>query len=75
MKLTVLFNFYCGILLTIKIFIMNEISIKQAKETHDALREILIKYGCEEYGDCIVDEISWLFSFPTTIDVEPEEED
>ena len=54
---------------------MNEISIEQAKETHDALREILIKYGCEEYGDCIVDEISRLFSFPTTIDVEPEEED
>lgn len=53
---------------------MNKISIKQAKDTHDKLREILIKYNNPEYGDCIVDEISWLFSFPTTIDVEPEEE-
>jgi hypothetical protein len=52
----------------------NQIDIEQAKETHDKLREILIKYGNEEYGDCIVDEISWLFGFPTTIDVEPEEE-
>lgn len=53
----------------------NIIDIEQAKETHDKLREILIKYGSEEYGDCIVDEISWLFGFPTTIDVEPEEEE
>jgi hypothetical protein len=52
---------------------MKKISIEEAKETHDKLREILIKYGNEEYGDCIVDEISWLFNFPTTIDVEPEE--
>ena len=52
----------------------NQIDIEQAKETHDKLREILIKYGSEEYGDCIVDEISWLFNFPTTIDIEPEEE-
>mgnify|MGYP003465411791 CR=1 FL=1 len=27
---------------------MNEISIEQAKETHDALREILIKYGLKK---------------------------
>jgi hypothetical protein len=53
----------------------NIIDIEQAKETHNKLREILIKYGNEEYGDCIVDEISWLFGFPTTIDVEPEEEE
>ena len=53
---------------------MNKISIEQVKDTHDKLREILIEYGCEEYGDCIVDEISLLFNFPTTIDVEPEED-
>ena len=51
---------------------MNEISIEQAKETHDVLREILIKYNNPEFGDCIVDEICWLFGFPTTTDVEPE---
>ena len=53
---------------------MAQITDKQARETHEKLREILIKYGNPEYGDCIVDEISWLFNFPTTIDVEPEEE-
>lgn len=53
---------------------MKKITLLEAKEKHDKLREILIKYGSEEYGDCIVDEISWLFNFPTTIDTEPEEE-
>ena len=53
---------------------MKNISIEEAKDTHDKLREILIKYNAPEYGDCIVDEISWLFGFPTTLDVEPEEE-
>ena len=53
---------------------MKTISIPQAKETHEKLREILIKYGCEEYGDCIVDEICWLFNnYPNTNDVDPEE--
>ena len=46
---------------------MKTISIPQAKETHEKLREILIKYGCAEYGDCIVDEISFLLGFPTTL--------
>jgi hypothetical protein len=49
-----------------------KISIEAARDTHEKLREILIKYGNEEYGDCIVDEISWLFNFPTTIDTETE---
>jgi hypothetical protein len=53
---------------------MRTIEIEEAKTTHEKLREILIKYGSEEYGDCIVDEISWLFNYPTTIDVEPEGE-
>lgn len=51
-----------------------EVSIEEAQEKHEKLREILIKYGSEEYGDCIVDEISWLFDYPTTIDTEEEEE-
>lgn len=49
-----------------------KIPIGTARDTHEKLREILIKYGNKEYGDCIVDEISWLFNFPTTIDTETE---
>lgn len=45
-----------------------------AAETHEKLREILQKYGKEEYGDCIIDEISFLYGFPTTTDIEPKEE-
>lgn len=37
---------------------------------HEKLRNILISYGCEEYGDCIIDEICDLFNYPNTIDVE-----
>ena len=54
---------------------MKNILIAEAKDTHDKLREILIKYNSPEYGDAIVDEISSLFNFPTTIDIEPEEEE
>lgn len=49
---------------------MAQITDKEARETHEKLREILIKYGNPEYGDCIVDEISWIFNYPTTTDVE-----
>ena len=54
---------------------MKNILIAEAKDTHDKLREILIKYNSPEYGDAIVDEISSLFNFPTTIDIEPEDEE
>lgn len=37
-------------------------------DKHNKLREILIKYECAEFGDCIVDEISKLFNYPTTND-------
>ena len=33
---------------------------------HEELREILIKYGNEEYGDAIIDEICGLFNYPRT---------
>lgn len=46
---------------------MNPIEVR---ETHQKLRNILQKYGNEEFGDCIVDDISTLFNFPTTIDIE-----
>ena len=42
------------------------------QEQHDKLREILRSYGNEEFGDCIVDEISFLYGQPTTIDVQLE---
>mgnify|MGYP000235636971 CR=1 FL=1 len=29
---------------------------------HDKLRKILIDYECEEFGDCIIDEICELFN-------------
>lgn len=37
-------------------------------ETHQKLRDILIEYGSEEYGDCIIDEICQATGFPTTVD-------
>lgn len=37
-------------------------------ETHQKLRDILIEYGNEEYGDCIIDEICQATGFPTTTD-------
>jgi hypothetical protein len=33
---------------------------------HDKLRKILIDYGCQEFGDAIIDEISALFNYPKT---------
>lgn len=35
-------------------------------DKHENLRSILIKYGCPEFGDVIIDEICELFEFPTT---------
>lgn len=40
---------------------------------HEKLRKILQNYGCKEFGDCVVDEISALFGHPTTIEVELED--
>ena len=33
---------------------------------HQHIRDILIKYKCPEYGDCIVDEICHLFNYSLT---------
>jgi hypothetical protein len=48
---------------------------EQADDVHEKLRSILFDYGNEEFGDCIVDEISSLFGLPTTNDVHPKEEE
>ena len=40
--------------------------IEQLKIKHEQIREILIKYDCEEYGDCIIDEICNVIKIPPT---------
>lgn len=44
----------------------------KAQEVHDKLRSILIEYGNEEWGDCIIDEICMATNTPTTTDIETE---
>jgi len=45
----------------------DETAIKNnAMQTHNNLREVLIEYGSEEFGDCIIDEICNLFNYPDT---------
>ena len=39
---------------------------EEREETHNKLRNILIKYECEEFGDAIIDEICELFNYPKT---------
>lgn len=46
----------------------------EVEQTHNKLREILRSYNNPEWGDCIVDEICFLFGYPTTTDINPEEE-
>ncbi len=46
----------------------NEELIKELKEKHEAIRRILIDYDCEEFGDCIIDEIcNAVGILPTTV--------
>ena len=41
---------------------------EKLKIKHEKIREILIKYNCEEYGDCIIDEICNVLEVqPTTV--------
>lgn len=39
---------------------------QEIQNKHEQLRAILMKYNNPEYGDCIIDEITQLFHFPTT---------
>jgi hypothetical protein len=42
--------------------------IKALEDKHEKIRSILVKYGCEEFGDCIIDEISEAAGIlPTTV--------
>jgi len=36
------------------------------EDKQEQLRIILVKYKCEEFGDCIIDEICDLFGYPNT---------
>ena len=40
--------------------------VEKLKEVHEAIRNVLIGYECEEYGDCIIDEISNAVGIPPT---------
>ena len=58
---------YCGNL-DLTIVNLDTDEINKLKETHEKIRVILIENGCEEYGDCIIDEISVACNIqPTTI--------
>jgi hypothetical protein len=46
-----------------KTVIMN---VEELQKKHEELRSILIKYGCQEHGDVIIDEICSLFDYPQT---------
>lgn len=51
-----------------------ELNKQEIESTHNKLREIIVSHGNDEYGDCIVDEICFLFGYATTTDIEDEEE-
>lgn len=47
---------------------MNELEIKELKNKHEAIRNVLMNNDCEEYGDCIIDEICEVVGIlPTTV--------
>ena len=46
----------------------------EVTEVHNRLKNILIDYGSQEWGDNIVDDICTLFEYPTTTDIEEKEE-
>lgn len=40
--------------------------VEELQKKHEELRNILIKYGYEEHGDVIIDDICFLFDYPQT---------
>tara|TARA_R110000751_G_scaffold238803_1_gene339555 strand:+ start:331 stop:636 length:306 start_codon:yes stop_codon:yes gene_type:complete len=65
-------DFIVDVLSRLNVCSTAQININSIKEvldmdgTHDRLREILQEYGNEEFGDCIIDDISELFGYKTT---------
>lgn len=45
---------------------LTEKEIVELKIKHEQIRDILIKYECVEYGDCIIDEICEVAGIPPT---------
>jgi hypothetical protein len=45
---------------------LNKKQIEELKETHEKIRNILIKNGNIEFGDCIIDEICVAVGIPPT---------
>jgi hypothetical protein len=43
-----------------------EQEIEEIKLKHEQIRNILIKYGNLEFGDCVIDEISEAVGIPPT---------
>jgi hypothetical protein len=58
----------------IEIGYINKPTIEEEREKHQKVREILQSYNNPEYGDCIVDEICFIFGAATTTDTEEEQE-
>ena len=50
-------------------------TMKTIKNKHENLRKILIEYGSQEFGDCIVDDICNLFNYPNTLYNERKQKD
>jgi|DEB0MinimDraft_12_1074336.scaffolds.fasta_scaffold537003_1 hypothetical protein len=44
-----------------------EQEIEALKEKHEGIRTVLMNNGCEEYGDCIIDDICKVVGIPSTI--------
>ena len=43
-------------------------TFEELKNKHEAIRTVLMNNGCEEYGDCIIDEICDAVGIlPTTV--------
>jgi len=43
-----------------------ESNTDKIESKHNELKKILIDYECEEFGDCIIDDICKLFNYPNT---------
>ncbi len=40
--------------------------LKELENIHEKIRSVLIDYNCEEFGDCIIDEICEAVGIPPT---------
>ncbi len=63
----------CTIAIEVGFVNKNTLDVQEARENHERLRQVLMKYKSPEVGDCIVDEICFIFGAATTIDTEGEE--